>query len=374
MGGRPSPPPSRKESQNMADIDRKQGLDEGAPEKKPEGTVAEKANTTAQKPADDTKKAADEPTTTTDAKRPHKRAEAPEKTRVRNSAITADSVIEKAQREPMASEQRERVRTGAITAGLVIVGAIAGGVIASVALPKAATSLTGATTVSEGQLSDAVGSYTLGGQTHEISARDALIAGGGLTTDAEDGSYEAPSAEDVLVVARQQAMVAKADERGITVSEDEISQYLSDTFGTDDAASVAEVYGYTEDEIRNLVIAAIKTQKLYVDVTGNEGGVGTAPDAPADELSEADAASYIIGVAGDNWNADEGAWADAESEMAKAVGDFDGESATQEQAEAAYQIAYQAWDTRMNEVIDTWDAFCDEAYKDVAVTIYSSNS
>lgn len=359
MGGRPSPPPSRKESQNMADIDRKQGLDEGTPEKKPEGAVAEKANTTAQKPADDTKKAADESTTTTDSKRPHKRTEAPEK---------------KAQRKPMTPEQRERVRNGAIAAGLVVIGAIAGGVITSVAFPKAATSLTGATTVSEGQLSDTVGSYTLGGQTHEISARDALIAGGGLTTDAEDGSYEAPSAEDVLVVARQQAMVAKADERGITVSEDEISQYLSDTFGTDDAASVAEVYGYTEDEIRNLVIAAIKTQKLYVDVTGNEGGVGSAPDAPADELSEADAAAYIIGVAGDDWNADEGAWVDAESEMAKAVGDFDGKSATQEQAEAAYQIAYQAWDTRMNEVIDTWDAFCDEAYKDVAVTIYSSNS
>lgn len=358
----------------MADIDRKQSLDEGAPEKKPEGAITEQANTAAQKPADDAKTAADEPTATTNSKRPHKRAEAPKKKRTHNDAITADLVIEKAQRESMAPDPHERVRDVAITAGLVIVGAIAGGVIANVALPKAATTLTGATTVSEGQLSDAVGSYTLHGQTHEISARDALIAGGGLTTDADDGSYEAPSAEDVLVVARQQAMVAKADERGITVSEDEISQYLSNTFGTDDAASVAEVYGYTEDEIRNLVIAAIKTQKLYVDVTGNEGGVGSAPDAPADELSEADAAAYIIGVAGDDWNADDGTWADAESEMAKAVGDFDGKSATQEQAEAAYQIAYQAWDTRMNEVIDTWDAFCDEAYKDVAVTIYSSNS
>ena len=52
MGGRPSPPPSRKESQNMADIDRKQGLDEGAPEKKPESTIAEKAKLIAEHDAE----------------------------------------------------------------------------------------------------------------------------------------------------------------------------------------------------------------------------------------------------------------------------------------------------------------------------------
>lgn len=304
---------------------------------------------------------------TTEKKAPEATAQKPTK---RNDAQKKNEKKEKA---PLTPEQKQKRTQAAIAAGLLVVGGLAGAGIHALLVPGAATSLTGATTVSENQLSDTVGTYTLNGRTHNVSAREALIAAGALTTNDSD-SYDAPTAEDVLTVARNAAMSNAADERGITASEDEITQYLTDTFGTDDMAAAAEVYGYTEDELRSLIESSIKNQKLYIEVTDNEGGVGSAPTAPEDGLEGGDAAAYIIEVAGNAWDAEAGAWADGESEMAQAVGDFDGETATYEQAEAAYQVAYQTWNTRLTEVVDLWSDFCDETYKDVTVTCATANS
>lgn len=279
----------------------------------------------------------------------------------------------KPDKTPLTPEQKRRRTQALIAAGLVIAGGLAGAGIHAVITTGAATSLTGVTQLSEGQLSETVGTYTLNGQTHNVTAREALIAAGALTKNDSD-SYDAPTAEDVLTVARNAAMSDAADERGITASDDEITTYLNDTFGTDDMAAAAEVYGYTEDELRDLVTSAIKNQKLYVEVTDNESGVGTAPTAPADDLDGADAASYIIEIAGNDWNADKNAWADDKSDMAQAVGDFDGKTAIHEQAEAAYQVAYEAWNTRLTEVMDLWSDFCSETYKDVVITCATANS
>lgn len=270
-------------------------------------------------------------------------------------------------KKPLAPEQKAKYRKIGCAAALVLVGAAAGAGAHMLLTSPGSTALTGQTQVAKDRLDTAVGTYTLGGQTHQVTAREALVAAGALNAN-EDGSYDMPSVEDVLVVARSAAMGRAADERGITVSDDEIETYVKDTFGTDSLDAAAEVYGYTADELKRLVTDAIKSQKLYVDVTGNEGGVGDAPSAPADGLEGADAAEYIIKLAGDSWDAEKGAWKDAKGDLAKAVGDFDGKTATHEQATAAYDAAYRAWSQSMDDVIGKWDDFCSETYKDVTVT------
>lgn len=271
------------------------------------------------------------------------------------------------EKKPLAPEQKARYKKIGCAAALVLVGAAAGAGAHMLLASPGSTALTGQTQVAKDRLDTAVGTYTLGGRTNQVTAREALVAAGALNAN-DDGSYDMPSVEDVLVVARSAAMSEAADERGITVSDDEIETYVKDTFGTDELDAAAEVYGYTADELKRLVTDAIKNQKLYVDVTGNEGGVGDAPSAPADGLEGADAAEYIIKLAGDSWDAEKGAWKDAKGDMAKAVGDFDGKTATHEQATAAYDAAYRAWSASMNDVISKWDDFCAETYKDVTVT------
>lgn len=271
------------------------------------------------------------------------------------------------EKKPLTPEQKARCKKIGCAAALVLVGAAAGAGAHMLLASPGSTALTGQTQVAKDRLDTAVGTYTLGGRTHQVTAREALVAAGALNAN-DDGSYDMPSVEDVLVVARSAAMSEAADERGITVSDDEIETYVKDTFGTDELDAAAKVYGYTADELKRLVTDAIKNQKLYVDVTGNEGGVGDAPSAPADGLEGADAAEYIIKLAGDSWDAEKGAWKDAKGDLAKAVGDFDGKTATHEQAKAAYDAAYRSWSQSMNDVIGKWDDFCSETYKDVTVT------
>lgn len=275
----------------------------------------------------------------------------------------------KTERKPMTPEQKKKLTVGAIACGLVIVGGVAGaGIHALVASP--ATSLTGKVSLSDSDLSGVIGTYTLNGQTHQVTARDAILATSSLTQN-DDGTYDAPTAESVLTVARNAAMAQAARDRGLTVSDDEISSYESSSFGTDDEDSIAKLYGYTTDEVHSIVSDSLLLNKLYADVTGNDG-LGSGPSQPADDLDDAGRAQYIIDLAGDAWDAEKGTWADSEAgngwaSAMQTYGDIS-KSASADAATAAYQYAYGQYQDAMNDSIKKWNDFCDETYKNLTIT------
>lgn len=275
----------------------------------------------------------------------------------------------KPERKPMTPEQKKKLTVGAIAAGLVIVGGVAGaGLHALIATP--ATSLTGKVTLSEDDLSGVIGTYTLNGQTHKVTARDAILASSSLTKN-DDDTYDAPTAESVLTVARNAAMSQAARDRGLTVSDDEISSYESSSFGTDDEDAIAKLYGYTTDEVHSVIYDSLLLNKLYEDVTGNNG-LGAGPSQPTDDLDDAGRAKYIIDLAGDAWDAEKGTWADSEAgngwaSAMQTYGDIS-KSASEDAANAAYQYAYGQYQDNMNDSITKWNDFCDETYKNLTIT------
>ena len=261
-------------------------------------------------------------------------------------------------------------KTMVIGAGALVLAGLAGAGIHAVVAPGAKSSMTGQTKVDAGAVDDRIGTYTVNGRTHDVTVRDALVTTGALNPN-EDGGYDVPGAEAVLTVARNKAMSAKADERGIKVSDEDISEYLKQNMGSDDLESVAGVYGYTADEMRQSVVDSIKLNRLYADVTGNENGVGESPLPPDENLSSAEYHDYIVTLAGKYYDAEKNTWAKKDGGWAKTMGDADisADGATYETANKAHKFAYDKWRNRMDEVIKLWEDFCAETYKDVTVTI-----
>ena len=275
----------------------------------------------------------------------------------------------KPERKPMTPEQKKKLTVGAIAAGLVIIGGVAGaGIHALVSTP--ATQLTGKVTLSQDDLSGAIGTYTINGQTHKVTARDAILASSSLTKN-DDGTYDAPTAESVLTVARNAAMSQAARDRKLTVSDDEIKSYENSSFGTDNEDDIAKLYGYTTDEVHSTIYDSLLLNKLYKDVTGNDG-LGAGPSQPTDDLDDAGRAQYIIGLANDAWDAKKGTWADSEAgngwaSAMKAYGDIS-QGASADAAASAYQYAYGQYQDAMNDSIKTWNDFCDKTYKNLTIT------
>ena len=84
-------------------------------------------------------------------------------------------------------------------------------------------SLNGVTSLSAGQLDNVVATYDYEGATHNVTAREVLeeVQGSSDIAANEDGTYDVPSASDVLVYAQNQIILADADARGITVTDED---------------------------------------------------------------------------------------------------------------------------------------------------------
>lgn len=245
-------------------------------------------------------------------------------------------------------------------------------------------SLAGKTAVTEAELDNPIATYTFNGKTEEISIREAILQSNPLEAmvDAE-GNYKLPSAENALAVARSRILEREAENRGITVTDEDLAAYAEQMLGSSDFSAIATSYGMDEEAVIELLRSSAITSRLHDDVVGTT--TGTMPAAPEypmenpdEEMTEEamttptkEYADYIIGLAGDEWDIDAGTWASPDGTYATALAGYEitPEGATYEAAQTAYYVAYQLYAQSASSGTEQWSSFVNGLFANANIVI-----
>ena len=228
--------------------------------------------------------------------------------------------------------------------------------------------INGKTTIAESDLDDVVATYTYEDEVYEITARDAIAQASSLDAmKSSDGSYRVPSTESIISAARTAILMRDVEERGITVTDEELAAYASSTFGTDDFASLAMMYSMDEATVRDRMreSASIARLREQVAPASTESAGPTPPTAPADGdpyATSAEYANYIFALAGAEWDATRGTWASYDGPYATALKEYEvhADSATYAAAQTAYNVAYQLSGAGEDASTAAWTAYVNE--------------
>ena len=237
-------------------------------------------------------------------------------------------------------------------------------------------SLNGRSTLSESELDSTIATYTFDGATHKITARDVLTFGGSEPVANDEGTYDVPGAESILNYAQTQIMLSDAEARGITATDDEINEFLATSYGSDvDLATFASGTGMTEDAAREMLEYWVIINKLGEDVAG-----GTLPEAPVEptapedgeeETPTAEYAEYIIGLVGDEWDADANTWASSDGDYYATLSSYEisNDSATYAAASAAYSVAYTKYQEAYTAAAEEQNAYTTDLFSRADIQI-----
>ena len=228
----------------------------------------------------------------------------------------------------------------------------------------------GKTTLAESDLDSTVATYTIDGKSNKITAREAIEST--TTLDAaknEDGTYAVPSADTILSCARNRILTAQVEAEGITVSDDDMKAYAKETMGSDDIETIASQYGMEKDAAEKLLKEAAGVKKLYEKIVDTDSL--TAPTAPEEGKTEAEYGKYIVGLLGDEWDAKKDTWAKTDGDFYSALGEqkFSSKSATFDQANAAYYVAYQKYSTEYSAASAKWTTYVNERLSKASIQI-----
>ena len=228
-------------------------------------------------------------------------------------------------------------------------------------------SVAGKTSLTEADLDKPMGSYNYAGSSYSITARQVIESSSSLdAAKKDDQTYKVPSADSVISVARNQIFSKICDAKNITVSDEEVSEFAQKMVGTSDFSTIASKYGIGEDSIKTQVTAAARLSKLRSETVKAKLPVQpTAPTAPSDGNNNAengDYATYIIGLAGDEWDSSTGSWKSSDSAYATALADYKitNESASYAAAQAAYYVATQQYQAEANAYSSEWNGYLNE--------------
>lgn len=244
----------------------------------------------------------------------------------------------------------------------LVVVALAVGLLVGRFMPgdAGAIALSGKTTLAASELDSTIAAYTYKGETVKVTAREVIDEMGGTEDTAnDDGTYTVPAASDVVTYAQNQIILADAEDRGLTATDEETDELAEQTFGTTDYDSISSTYGYDKDYIATMATIT-KLRDAVVDVTLPEQP--TAPDSPEDgqeDVATAEYASYVIDLLGDEWDAEAGTWARTDGEYYATLSsyEFTADAATYDVAQAAYQVAYGAYSDAYTELSNEWVAY-----------------
>ncbi len=241
-----------------------------------------------------------------------------------------------------------------------------------------AVSLSGKTTISEGDLDSPIASYTYDGKTTNVSAREVIEQSSSLdAAKQDDGTYAVPSADDVLAYARNAIVLQVASDQGLSVSDEERDQYAQDMLQTTDYATVAANYGIPEDTVKKIVSDSALMKKLRDSVVTTE--LPTMPDAPTapddgnTDTATQDYATYVISLLGDEWDATNNTWARTDGSYYAALSSYpiSNESATYAAAQAAYYVAYSNYSTASSQVSSEWTTYVNTLFSKASIQIES---
>ncbi len=284
--------------------------------------------------------------------------------------------------------------------GIAVAALVIGVIVGHFMLGGAGGSALNKSKLSDKELETAVGDYTYNGKNQKITAK-AVMDNNGLLESSKDeeGNYAIPSSETIVSYARNQIISAEADAKGISVSDDDLSSYAQEMLGSNDFASIASSYNMDEETVKNVLRDSAKMNKLRDQVIG-EQSAGEAPEAPTapevkqpegEEQSEEAAqkaqedannavkkeyADYIIKLAGDEWDAEKGAFKSADGPYATALADYQvtKDGANYNAAQAAYYVAYQDYSTKESEITEKWTDYVNDLLGKASISVYTLKS
>lgn len=291
---------------------------------------------------------------------------------------------EKADKDAKSASKRSSKRGGKgagarlAVVGVVclLVGCLVGGFVGYRFVGGATAPLSGKTTLSEGQLDTVLGTYTYKGEKHEVTAREAILET--TTLDAaknDDGTYNVPSVDNVLSIARNGIVAQDAADRGVTVSDDEVASYAQSTIGSSDYATIASTYGMDEDQVKSLMTSSATMKKLHDQiVTVSVPSVPDAPSSPAsgqESTPTAEYASYIINLVGDEWDSNANTWARTDGQYYAALSSYtiSNDSATYDAAQAAYYVAYSNYSSANSEATSQWTNYVNGLLSNATISL-----
>ena len=272
---------------------------------------------------------------------------------------------EPAEPEPVAEHRTLPIPVWvAICVAALVVGVL-GGYFLLGGAGAGSVSLDGRTTLSAGELDSTIATYTYNGQRQNVTARDVLTAGGGEVEAAvnDDGTYSVPTASEILVYAQNMIILADAEDRGITATEEEVSDYAEQMMGSADLATIAELYGIDEQAVYDTFEQSVVVSKLRDAVCETElPAQPTEPAEPeegAEDTPTADYASYIIALLGDEWDSEAGTWARTDGDYYATLSTYEitNDAATYAAAEAAYNVAYSAYSDASTKLTEEWTTY-----------------
>lgn len=261
----------------------------------------------------------------------------------------------------------------------LVVGLAAGGFGGRLSQGSAGViSLSGKTTLSEGELNSTIATFTYNGTTHNVTAREVIEQNSSIESAAnDDGTYNVPNPDDVVYYAQSEVILLDAQSRGITVSDDEVAAYAEQYFGTSDYATIASTYGLDEGTAKSVLTDSTLRVKLRDEVVSTTmPEMPTAPTEPAEGAEDtptAEYAAYIIALVGDEWDSATGTWATTDGEYYATLSSYEitNDSATYAAAEAAYNVAYGNYSTAATEVSTEWTAYVNNLFSNTSMQLGS---
>ena len=228
----------------------------------------------------------------------------------------------------------------------------------------------------ESELDATVATWKFKGASHKISAREAIESQYSLdSVKDEDGNYPAPSADAVLSYVRNRILLEEASKQGIELSDEDLSSSAEASLGTSDFSAIADQYGVSEDQAKQIVREQGTIQKLYQSVMDDAPAMPKAPAEPEsgdENEAKAEYAAYIIDLAGKEWDAEAGTWAKLDGAYATALAgeEITPESATYAQAQKAYAVAYQQYMLESQGVNAKWTSYVNELFGEADVELF----
>ena len=262
----------------------------------------------------------------------------------------------------------------AIAVVALVVGVLAGHFL----LGGSSISLSGKTTLTGDQLDSTIATYTYNGKTVDVTARNVIAQSKSVDSAAnDDGTYNVPVADDVVSYARNAIVLQAAKDKGLTVSDDELSDYANKMFNTDDYSTIASNYGIDEDTAKQTISDSCLMSKLRDSVvTATVPEQPTKPDAPADGAEDtptADYAAYIINLAGDEWDSANNTWARTDGDYYNALSSYEitNDSATYAAAQAAYYVAYSNYSSAYSDYSSQWTTYVNSLLSNATIQLGS---
>jgi hypothetical protein len=240
------------------------------------------------------------------------------------------------------------------------------------------SALADTTTVTEDQLDTVMGTYFYDGQAYDITVQDVIEASSTLdSAKNDDGTYDVPAVDDALSYARTEILNKEVEKEGITVSDDEVDAYAEQYLGTSDYDTIASNWGLDAETAKETIKQSCAISKLRDEKVGTFDA--TLPSEPTEaaegeeDTPTAEYGAYIVELLGDEWDTENETWARTDGPYYEALSGetFTSTSATYNQAETAYYVAYSEYGEAYSAQQTEWQDYVNSLLSNASIELYT---